>query len=124
VTVTRFATLTAVAAALLLASKTAPAGAQTVKSSDPIVLHGAGSTFASLLYKKWIETYRTTYPNVSITYDAVGSGEGIARFIAETVDFAGSDLLMSDTEIAKVRNGVSMAPTTAGMIVLAYNLPG
>jgi len=61
---------------------------------------------------------------VSITYEAVGSGEGIARFTAATVDFAGSDVLMSDSETAKVHNGVVMVPTTAGMIALAYNLPG
>lgn len=61
---------------------------------------------------------------MSITYEAVGSGEGIARFTAATVDFAGSDVLMSDSETAKVHNGVVMVPTTAGMIALAYNLPG
>lgn len=123
-TFTRCTTLTFVAAALWLGLLIVPAGAQTVKGSEPMVLRGAGSTFASLLYKKWIETYRKTDPNVSITYDAVGSGEGIARFIAETVDFAGSDVLMSDAEMAKVRNGAIMVPTTAGMIVLPYNLPG
>jgi phosphate transport system substrate-binding protein len=103
---------------LLLAATVQPAG------SAELSLHGAGSTFASLLYKKWIQAYRSVLPQVAITYDPVGSGEGVARFIAEDVDFAGSDVLMSDQEIAKVRNGVAMVPTTAGMIALAYNLPG
>jgi phosphate transport system substrate-binding protein len=110
-------------ATLSLGSFLLAASGQSARSAE-VSLHGAGSTFASLLYKKWIEAYRSAAPAVSITYDAVGSGEGVARFIAETVDFAGSDVLMSEKEIAKVRNGVVMVPTTAGMIALAYNLPG
>lgn len=31
---------------------------------------------------------------------------------------------MTEAEVAKVCNGVIMVPTTAGMTVLAYNLPG
>jgi len=54
----------------------------------------------------------------------VGSGEGIKRFIAEEVDFGASDAAMNDQEIAKVERGVKLIPATAGMVVLAYNLPG
>jgi phosphate transport system substrate-binding protein len=116
--------LTGVFAALWLGSSSGPSAAQGGKTVTSVELRGAGSTFASLLYKKWIESYRSVSPQIVISYDAVGSGEGIARFIAETIDFAGSDVLMSDAEIAKVRNGVVMVPSMAGMIVLAYNLPG
>jgi phosphate transport system substrate-binding protein len=123
-TIARSATLAAFVAALWFGLYAAPAVAQDSKASDAIALHGAGSTFASLLYKKWIAAYRAVAPSVSVTYDPVGSGEGIARFLAETVDFAGSDVPLSDAEIAKVRDGVTMMPTTAGMIVLAYNVPG
>src|SRR5262245_7252855 len=123
-TFTRSTALTLVAAALWVELLIAPAAAQTARTPQQIVLRGAGSTFASLLYRKWIDTYRKEHANVLISYDAVGSGEGIARFLAETVDFAGSDVLMSDAEAAKARNGVIMVPATAGMIVLAYNLPG
>lgn len=114
----------ALVAALLLQAFDRPTFSQDASAGAPISLRGAGSTFASLLYKKWIDTYRGTYPNVSITYDAVGSGEGIARFAAEMVDFAGSDLRLSNAEIAKIRNGAIMVPTTAGMIAVVYNLPG
>lgn len=51
-------------------------------------------------------------------------GEGVTRFIAEAVDFGGSDSAMSDEQIAKVPRGVHLIPATAGMVVLAYNLPG
>jgi phosphate transport system substrate-binding protein len=122
--VARSALLSACVAALWVGLQTAPAAAQGTRSSDAIALRGAGSTFASLLYKKWIDAYRNVTPAVSISYDPVGSGEGIARFMAETVDFAGSDVPLSDSEIDRVHNGVAMMPTTAGMIVLAYNVPG
>ncbi len=116
-------TLSGVFAALWLGALSAPAAAQAGKATTSLTLRGAGSTFASLLYKKWIDAYRSVSPQVLITYDPVGSGEGIARFIAEDVDFAGSDVLMSEAEIARVRRGVVMVPATAGIIALAYNLP-
>ena len=121
--VKRLTTLKTTVATLWLALSFAATCGQTAWCAE-VSLKGAGSTFASLLYKKWIEAYRNAAPSVSISYDAVGSGEGIARFTAATVDFAGSDVLMSDSETAKVHNGVVMVPTTAGMIALAYNLPG
>jgi phosphate transport system substrate-binding protein len=104
--VKRLTTLKATVATLWLALSFAATCGQTAWCAE-VSLKGAGSTFASLLYKKWIEAYRNAAPAVSITYEAVGSGEGIARFTAATVDFAGSDVLMSDSETAKVHNGSS-----------------
>ncbi len=54
----------------------------------------------------------------------MGSGEGITRFIAGSVDFGATDVLPSDVMLAGVKRGVIPVPVTAGMIVLAYNLPG
>jgi phosphate transport system substrate-binding protein len=111
-------TVLALAALLLTACR-----AQTAKA-DAIRLHGAGSTFAAPLFKRWIDEYRVAHRNVAISYDAVGSGEGVKRFLAQEVDFAGSDVILTDSEIGKVRNGAIIVPMTAGMIVLAYNVPG
>ena len=86
-------------------------------------LSGAGSTFSAPLLKQWIKVYQSEHPSVSITYDVVGSGEGVSRFIAGSVDFGASDEVLSDSEIAKVSQGVVMVPATAGMVVLAYNMP-
>ncbi len=87
-------------------------------------LHGAGSTFSAALYKRWIETYHQQHPDVSITYDAVGSGEGVRRFVAGSVDFGASDVALSDREAAEISRGAIMVASTAGMVVLAYNVPG
>ena len=111
-------------AALYLSPLGATCWAQDVKAAGSVALHGAGSTFAAPLYKKWIEEYAVAHPGVSIAYDSVGSGEGVKRFIAGTVDFAGSDEILTAAEAAKARDGTLMVPVTAGMIVLAYNIPG
>jgi len=99
-------------------------------SPDTIVLSGAGSTFSSVLYNRWFAAYRDSHPKIVIKYAAVGSGEGVRRFIGknladeEKIDFAASDAAMSDTEIASADDNVLMIPMTAGCVVLAYNLPG
>ncbi|MBN2231805.1 MAG: phosphate ABC transporter substrate-binding protein PstS [Deltaproteobacteria bacterium] len=86
-------------------------------------LVGAGATFPAPLYRKWIAAYTDEYPEISISYDAVGSGEGIKRFMAETADFGASDAAMKDEMMANVNRGVQLVPATAGSIVLAYNIP-
>jgi phosphate transport system substrate-binding protein len=109
--------LAAAAGAVLSADR---AGA----AMNDTLLHGAGSTFSAALYKQWIETYHQEHPQVSITYDAVGSGEGVRRFVAGSVDFGASDIALSDREAAEVAKGAVMVASTAGMVVLAYNVPG
>jgi phosphate transport system substrate-binding protein len=84
---------------------------------------GVGATFPAPLYRKWIEEYHAKFPDSAITYDALGSGEGVQRMIEEVADFGASDAAMTDDEIAKVRAGIQLIPATAGSIVLAYNLP-
>ena len=97
--------------------------AQTQPIPNTISLHGAGSTFAAPLYKKWIEECAARRPWVSMSYDVVGSGEGVRRFLADAVDFAGSDEILTDYESAQA-GGAIMVPITAGMVVIAYNIPG
>ena len=93
-------------------------------------LRGAGATFPALLYRRWFSAYHGINQGTYVTYEAVGSGEGVRRFIGkgisveQSVDFAASDAAMSDAEITKADNNVLMIPATAGCVVLAYNLPG
>jgi phosphate transport system substrate-binding protein len=94
-----------------------------------ILLQGAGATFPSPLYNQWFAAYQKAHPKTVITYDSVGSGEGIRRFLGRSVkredrvDFGASDAALQDADIAKVPDGVAMVPMTAGGVVLAYNLP-
>jgi len=95
-----------------------------------VVTRGAGATFPSLLYEKWFAIYQSHNPGTVITYDAVGSDEGIKRFIGKdvsedkVVDFGASDAAMTDQQIDQVPGGVLMVPATASSVVLVYNLPG
>jgi len=97
---------------------------------DSVTLRGAGATFPLILYKRWFTAYQQDHPRTTVLYEAVGSGEGIRRFIGrsvkeeERVDFGASDAAMTDEEMAAVESGVLLLPVTAGGVVLAYNLPG
>ncbi len=93
-------------------------------AEENVSVHGAGSTFSAPLYKKWIEVYQQDHKQISLDYDVVGSGEGVTRFVHGSVDFGASDVLPSELMLSAVKRGVIPVPVTAGMIVLAYNLPG
>src|SRR5262245_41048161 len=62
-----------------------------------VVLKGAGATFPAPLYQQWFATYQADHPGTVVTYDVVGSGEGVRRFIGrnvkdeEKIDFGASD---------------------------------
>jgi phosphate transport system substrate-binding protein len=100
------------------------ASAILVNSAAGQQLSGAGATFPAPLYQRWAVEYNKLHPNVQVNYQSVGSGAGVKQFIQGTVDFGASDAAMSDEEIAKVKQGAVMIPSTAGSIVVAYNLPG
>lgn len=86
-------------------------------------LYAAGATFPAPLYQRWIREFSATRPGFSIFYEAVGSGEGAKRFLAGEVDIGASDSALSDEQIASSPHGTQLIPATAGIIVLAYNLP-
>lgn len=104
--------------------------AQAKVATNAILLTGAGATFPSVLYNRWLVAYHDNNPQVSITYAAVGSGEGVRRFIGknitdhERIDFGASDAAMSDEELANADNNGLMVPVTAGCVAVAYNLTG
>jgi phosphate transport system substrate-binding protein len=101
-----------------------PGSGQTGTSSGKVRLEGAGATFPAILYKKWIALYTAQNPDVVIDYKDVGSGEGVRRFLARSVDFGASDGALTDEQMAAVAGGARLVPLTAGMVVLAYNVPG
>jgi len=99
-------------------------GQGAVSSKETVVLRGAGATLPAPLYERWIAAYQRQHGDVRITYEAVGSGEGQRRFLADAVDFGASDAALTDEQIARAQSGAQLLPATAGMVVLAYNLPG
>lgn len=118
----RIAILGSILAAAVLSTPVTQA--QTARDGAPLALSGAGSSFAAPLLKKWIAAYRKVEPATPIEYASVGSGEGVKRFLANGVDFGASDSAMSDDQMASAKQGAVLVPATAGLVVLAYNLPG
>ncbi len=120
----------ALAAGLLAACGDKPAETAQAPTAAPtagsVALVGAGATFPAPLYKRWIIDFGELRKDLRITYEPVGSGEGIKRFLEGSVDFGASDAALSDKDLAKVdpNRGALMIPMTAGMVVLAYNIPG
>src|SRR5208337_3856211 len=84
---------------------------------------GAGATFPYPLYSKMFDVYSKEH-GVKVNYQAIGSGGGIRQLINKTVDFGGSDAVMTDEDITAASAPVLHIPTCAGAVVITYNLPG
>ena len=91
-------------------------------NSQPVTLHGAGATFPYPLYSRWFDEYHKADGNVTINYDAIGSGGGVEQITSKTVDFGASDGPMSDDQLAKAPSAILHIPTVAGAVVVTYNL--
>jgi phosphate transport system substrate-binding protein len=83
----------------------------------------AGATFPYPLYSKMFDVYHKEY-GVKVNYQAIGSGGGIRQLTNKTVNFAGSDAIMSEKELAEASAPVLHIPTCAGAVVITYNLSG
>src|SRR6267142_3768316 len=90
------------------------------------MLTGAGATFPEPFYTKAFYLYSQKHPQVTVNYQAVGSGAGIQQFIKGTVDFGASDVPMQDADITAAGGPGSLVqiPTTLGVVAIAFNLSG
>jgi phosphate transport system substrate-binding protein len=123
----RFVLLGGVAAMLVSAcggNTTAATGGSTDVGSG--ALTGAGATFPGPFYLKAFADYTASYPQVTVNYQAVGSGAGIKQFQAKTVDFGASDVPMGSADIATSGGADSLTqiPTTLGVVAIAFNISG
>lgn len=91
--------------------------------AQALTLNGAGASFPKPLYDRYFSEFKKQ-KNHQVNYEAIGSGGGIKQFIADTVDFAGSDAPPKPAEIAKMKHGMLLVPTAGGAVAVAYNLPG
>jgi phosphate transport system substrate-binding protein len=89
-------------------------------------LTGAGSTFVAPFYTKAFADYNARFPQVTVNYQAVGSGAGIAQFQAKTVDFGASDVPMGSADITKAggADALTQIPTALGVVSIAFNVSG
>jgi phosphate transport system substrate-binding protein len=86
-------------------------------------LKGSGSSFQDAFNQEVISAYKEKAPDVTVTYNAVGSGTGKQEFGKGLTDFAGTDSLVKDTDGVPAGSFVYV-PTVAGPITVSYNLSG
>jgi phosphate transport system substrate-binding protein len=87
-------------------------------------LNGSGSTFAAPIYQQLGSELKGQ--GLTINYQGVGSGQGVADLTNKSTLFAGSDPPMTDEELtaAKKNGDVVHVPTAFGAITVSYNLSG
>lgn len=89
---------------------------------------GAGASAQSKAMETWIAGYTSQHnPDVTVSYDPVGSGEGRKRFLAGEVAYAGSDSVLTEqeleasTEACGGGNAIDL-PVYISPISVAFNL--
>lgn len=125
----------AVALSLAACGNTDPVASSTDEANDePTVeisgeFSGAGATSQESAMEAWVAGFQGQYPDVTINYDAAGSGAGREQFLAGGVAFAGSDSALKDDELASSTevcgpDGAIDLPLYVSPIAVAFNLPG
>lgn len=86
-----------------------------------VVLHGAGATFPSPLYKKWIEIYQKQ-THTRLRYQAIGSGGGIKALLQRRVDFGATDAILSEQDLKQAAGKILHIPTCMSGVAVIYHL--
>jgi phosphate transport system substrate-binding protein len=86
-------------------------------------LKASGASFPDAYYQEVVSAFKEKNPDVTVTYNAVGSGTGKQEFGKGLTDFAGSDSLVKDTD-GVAAGSFLYVPTVAAPITVSYNLPG
>ena len=108
--------LTRIVAAVAFAAATA-----TTPLAMSAEITGAGATFPYPIYAKWADAYQKTTGN-GLNYQSIGSGGGIKKITAKTVDFGASDMPMKAEDLEK--NGLVQFPAIMGGVVPVFKIEG
>ena len=93
-------------------------------------LRSSGSTAQGKVMEQWISDFNSKCSANLNAYGGGGSGKGIADFLANQVDFAGSDSALKEDQAATAKstrcggNDALNLPMVTGPIALAYNISG
>ena len=93
-------------------------------------LRSSGSTAQGKVMEQWIADFNSKCGANLNAYGGGGSGKGIQDFIANQVDFAGSDSSLKDDQAAQAKsqrcagNPAFNLPMVTGPIALAFNVSG
>jgi phosphate transport system substrate-binding protein len=105
---------------------TANAGSNTAVDCATGSLNGQGSTFQQAIEQQWASDFASKCSGAQVTYTGVGSSAGIEQFGNGTIDLAGSDATMIDTEQSAADKSCGSPaitiPVTAGGVAVIYNV--
>ncbi len=93
----------------------------TALPAGSVQINAAGATFPLPLYTQWTYAFQYVDPAVVINYQGIGSGGGKKAIIDGTVDFAGSDSVVTADEYTQGKD-LQMYPMVAGAVVPIYNI--
>lgn len=87
-------------------------------------IKGSGATFPNPIYQTWISVYKKVNPSVTLSYQAVGSGQGQNDFVRYLTDFGGTDSVVADTRIKAEAPDTLHVPMLLGGVVPTYHVEG
>jgi phosphate transport system substrate-binding protein len=87
-----------------------------------LVIKGAGATFPSKVYERWMGRFQQEHPEVSLSYEPTGSGDGVRQIQARSVQLGGTDSPLSAQQLAA--HQLVQIPMLIGGLVPVVNLPG
>jgi phosphate transport system substrate-binding protein len=87
-------------------------------------LVGSGATFPKGFYDDSIATLAGVAPDLTVEYGGGGSGKGRSDLQEMVVDFAGTDGVVKEADMAAYKGGEFVyVPTVIAPITISYNLP-
>ena len=102
-----------------------PTNALGTPCSTTIQLLGAGSTFDAPLFSKMFAAYKPIACGVTVTYLGGGSAAGWNALFEQSVDFAATDVPLTDGALARSQYGAIIhIPITLGTEAIIYQVPG
>ena len=112
---------------LLLTAACACTASRDAASADSGAAHvtvdGAGATFPYPVYTRWFSHFGER-SGVRINYRSIGSGAGMRALLADSVDFAATDVPLDASEREQLATrGIRQVPLVVGGAAVTYHLP-
>ncbi|HUK85881.1 MAG TPA: phosphate ABC transporter substrate-binding protein PstS [Candidatus Acidoferrum sp.] len=87
-------------------------------------INGGGGTLVAPLMSVWQGAYGSAEPQITVNYNAEGSGAGITDFKNQVVNFGESDAPMTAAQYTALPSGTTAitVPISASAVVPGYNL--
>jgi len=93
-------------------------------------LSGAGASSQAAAQEAWRAGFQEANPDVTVSYDPIGSGGGREQFVAGGIPFGGTDAAFADDELSGAQKRCGGAdnllelPVYISPIAIVYNLDG